>query len=174
VSKLANKLYFARHGQSILNVSGYFAGHTDTPLTEEGKRQARIAGQKARNLSIDTIVSSPLSRAYDTAKIITDEIGLKQSKIITSPLLVERFYGTAEETPYSTDRNHLENVHVGFETEEEMLVRVQQILKWLDKIAGENVLMVSHGGIGRRLRAHFLPDVDFFSRIPNAKIERWL
>ncbi len=167
------KIYFARHGQSVLNVSGHFAGHTDTPLTDEGKRQAKKAGQKARNLSIDTIVASPLSRAHDTAKIIAGEIGLDPNTIITNPILVERYYGTAEETPYSTERNHLEDTHEGFETEEEMQERVQNILKWLENLDGETILIVSHGGIGRRLRQQFVPKTDFFTRIPNAQIERW-
>jgi len=167
------KIYFARHGQSVLNVSGHFAGHTDTPLTDEGRRQASKAGKKARELSIDTIVASPLSRAHDTAKLIAIEIDYPEDKIILNPKLMERYYGTAEASPYSTQSGHLEENHEDFETEDELQNRVDEILKWIDSLPGETILVVSHGGIGRRLRQQLMPESEFFDRIPNAQIERW-
>jgi probable phosphoglycerate mutase len=54
-------IYFVRHGQSIMNVSGHYAGVTDTPLTDEGRNQAKVAGKnlKSEQIPIDIIVSSP-------------------------------------------------------------------------------------------------------------------
>lgn len=167
------KLYFVRHGQSEMNVLGHFAGHTDTPLTEEGKRQAQQAGRELKNKKIDIIVSSPLSRAHDTAKLIAKEIGYHPKEIRTTDLLRERFYGTAEDTPYSKDEGHLENFE-GFETEEEMLERAEEILRQLESLEANHILIVSHGGIGRRIRYHLKPDHDLYDRIPNAKVFQWL
>ncbi len=61
-------LYFCRHGLSVLNKEGKWAGSTETPLTVEGRTQAKLAGKAAQNLKIDYIICSPLSRAHDTAK----------------------------------------------------------------------------------------------------------
>src|SRR5690606_2527197 len=69
------KLYFIRHGLSVMNRQGVFSGSIDTPLTDEGRKQAKRAGKLARDFGIDYIVSSPLARALETAQIIAGEIG---------------------------------------------------------------------------------------------------
>lgn len=62
-------VYFVRHGQSEGNVGNVFQA-PDSPLNEEGKRQAeRIAGRVAR-ISFESLISSTLPRAHDTAEII--------------------------------------------------------------------------------------------------------
>ena len=66
------KLYFIRHGLSEGNVQEIWSGSTDTPLHTEGRAQAKAAGQKAKKLKIDLVVSSPMSRAKETAEIICD------------------------------------------------------------------------------------------------------
>jgi uncharacterized phosphatase len=166
-------LYFVRHGESEHNVDGLFAGDTDTPLTKRGKKQAKQAGQKAKNLDIDLIISSPLARAYDTAKLMAQEIGYKPDKIILSNLLKERYYGTAEGTPYSADKDHLNNFE-HYESDEEIEARAKELLAWLQSLPAENILVVSHGAIGRRLRQLLKPDYNFYERIPNTKLEKWL
>lgn len=64
-------IYFIRHGQSIGNRDHVFLGHTDLPLTDKGREQARLAGEyvKKIGLQIDAVYASPLSRAYETACI---------------------------------------------------------------------------------------------------------
>src|SRR5581483_5723923 len=76
------KLYFIRHGESVSNVERWHAGRIDTPLTERGRQQAREAGKKAKaqKLHFDLIVSSPLSRALETARIIAKEIGYPEKQ----------------------------------------------------------------------------------------------
>jgi broad specificity phosphatase PhoE len=90
------KLYFIRHGLSEMNKSGHFAGTIDTPLAEEGRAQAKMAGIKARELRIDLIVTSPLIRASETAEIIARQIGYPKDKIVLSRLLIERHWGDLE------------------------------------------------------------------------------
>src|SRR5690606_14158884 len=104
--KEMRKLYFIRHGLSELNAQGLYAGHTETPLTEEGRLQAKQAGQGATGLGIDLIVSSPLERALETAQIVAHEIGYPEESIITDDRLIERHFGQLEAQPYS--RNHSE------------------------------------------------------------------
>ena len=61
------RLYLVRHGQSEGNVAKTFHGHTDYPLTELGREQARQAGEKLKDTAFVHCVASDLSRAWDTA-----------------------------------------------------------------------------------------------------------
>ena len=67
-------IYFTRHGWSEWNEANKICGGTDIPLTEKGRAQARELGQKCldEKLDFDTILASPLKRAYETAEIVAD------------------------------------------------------------------------------------------------------
>ena len=68
------KIYLIRHGQTAFNLQGIIAGQIETDLTETGRQQAlQCALQlKDKGAKFDAILCSPLQRARDTAKIITD------------------------------------------------------------------------------------------------------
>lgn len=71
-------IYFVRHGLSEANAKRVFAGQKDdSPLVEEGRKQAKETGKKIleEGIKIDKIISSPLARAYETAQIIAKELG---------------------------------------------------------------------------------------------------
>ena len=61
-------VYLLRHGQSQGNAVHCFLGQSDWGLTELGHQQARCAAQAARNLPLDKIYSSDLSRAWQTTE----------------------------------------------------------------------------------------------------------
>lgn len=65
-------LYLVRHGQSTGNEQQLFFGLRDHPLTELGRKQARQAAEKLKEASFSRCLSSPLSRAWDTAMICTE------------------------------------------------------------------------------------------------------
>jgi len=77
------KYYFVRHGESESNCDGVLAGHLDYPLTDNGIRQAIDAAKsiKESGVKFDSMLSSPLSRAYDTAKIIASFNQYKEEDI---------------------------------------------------------------------------------------------
>ena len=171
------KLYYVRHGQSEFNVSGHYSGTTDTPLTKEGKRQAKLAAQQAKNLNIDYIVSSPLIRALDTAKIIAKEIGYPIEKIHTNKLFIERHFGELEATPWLPDLN-LDGV-ADIETVDSLLERSKLALEFLQTVKANHILVVGHGSFGRAFRSQLFPDQPYINTtsnpkainyIPNAKI----
>ena len=66
--------YFIRHGQTVWNVENKICGATDSPLTEYGREQAKETGQKilTEGIKADEILCSPLSRAADTAQLISE------------------------------------------------------------------------------------------------------
>ena len=55
-------MYLVRHGQSVGNVRRTFHGQTDYPLTEEGRRQARQAAEKLREIPFTRCCASDLRR----------------------------------------------------------------------------------------------------------------
>ncbi|MCE9650461.1 MAG: histidine phosphatase family protein [Parvibaculum sp.] len=68
--------YFLRHGQTDWNVIRRAQGHTDIPLNETGREQARAAAEVVRGLGIQSICASPLSRAYETARFASEAAGV--------------------------------------------------------------------------------------------------
>ena len=66
------KIYMVRHGETFDNVENKMSGQKETELTEKGKRQALVAGEKLKEKGIcpDVILCSPLSRAVNTANLI--------------------------------------------------------------------------------------------------------
>ena len=73
-----NKLVLLRHGQSQWNLENRFTGWKDVPLTEQGIKEAKNAGNliKKNNIKFDKIYSSVLERANKTA-----EIAIKQAEM---------------------------------------------------------------------------------------------
>lgn len=88
------KLLIVRHGQSVANLDGIFAGHIDPALTELGIRQAQCTAEFiAENYRVDAVYSSDLQRAYKTGLCVAEKLGLP---IRTDPGLREIFAGEWE------------------------------------------------------------------------------
>jgi uncharacterized phosphatase len=166
------RLYFIRHGLTEMNKLGLFSGITETPLTAEGRKQAKKAGQSAKDLGIDLIVSSPLERALETAQIIAKEIGYTPAEIQTNKLLIERHFGEMEGKPWTPDFN-IDGV-ADIETDDSLIARAKAALRWIESLPADNILVVGHGSFGRALRYHLAKHIDFKEYIPNAEIVCWV
>ena len=70
------QIYFLRHGQTEWNALQKFQGSIDIPLSKEGREQAECAAGYFAEEPLDTIYSSPLARAYETAQIMGERQGL--------------------------------------------------------------------------------------------------
>ncbi len=68
--------WFLRHGETDWNARNLSQGNVDVPLNEVGLAQARTAAEVLRTRGIRSVVTSPLSRAYDTAVIVGEHIGV--------------------------------------------------------------------------------------------------
>ncbi|HVI60547.1 MAG TPA: histidine phosphatase family protein [Candidatus Saccharimonadales bacterium] len=166
------RLYFMRHALSAMNVQGIRDGRTQTPLTAEGCRQAKKAGREAKKYHIDTIVCSPLPRTRETAAIVAKEIGFDEKKIHYNSLLIEREFGSFDGQPYKPDVNF--DGFSDVETFDEVTKRAAMALDWIKTLGGTNVLVVSHGSLGRAMRGLLVPGADPKVSLQNAKIEQWL
>ncbi|MDZ7728397.1 MAG: histidine phosphatase family protein [Dehalococcoidia bacterium] len=65
-----------RHGQSDGNASGVVQGRLDMHLSELGRAQSAATAQRLLADGIDGLVSSPLVRALDTARVIGEPVGI--------------------------------------------------------------------------------------------------
>lgn len=175
------KLYFIRHGLTEMNKTGHYSGTSETPLSPEGKAQAKAAGQLAKDLNIDYIISSPLSRAHHTAKIIAKQIGYPLDKIHTNSLFIERHFGVMEGQPWEPDLD-IDGV-ADVESTDNLLNRAKLALEFLHTVPHDTILVVAHGTFGRALRSHAVAEAVFenadptkpsYGRIPNAEIVQWI
>jgi len=170
-------LYFIRHGESQANSEGFLAGQLDLPITPKGIMQAKVAGSelKKSKLSIDVIVSSPLSRAYDTAVCLAREIGYPISQIILDPRLMERHMGILQGQPVESAKilDTLDSAgqeKLKMETEAALMQRAGEALRYLESLKGA-VLAVSHNGLGRRMIAFkYGVTSSATQKLPNAKV----
>ena len=91
------ELYIVRHGITTWNKERRIQGSSDIPLAEEGIQLARKTAEGLRNVSFDRIFSSPLSRAFETARIIKGdrELAIKQDE-----RLQEMGFGIGEGAEY--------------------------------------------------------------------------
>lgn len=77
-----NKIFFIRHGENQANITKEFSHkNINYSLTEKGILQAKQTAEYFSDKKIDLIYSSPLKRASETAKIISDYINKKYSII---------------------------------------------------------------------------------------------
>jgi uncharacterized phosphatase len=83
-----------RHGQTDWNAQRRLQGSTDIPLNDVGRGQARDAAAVVSAYEWDVVVSSPLSRAAETADLIAAGLGLSVCRRV--PELSERSFGPAE------------------------------------------------------------------------------
>ena len=71
------KVILIRHGETDWNREQIFRGRIDVALNEVGLAQAGAVKESLKDVKIDRIYSSPLSRAFETASVLSENRGLK-------------------------------------------------------------------------------------------------
>jgi probable phosphoglycerate mutase len=139
-------LLLVRHGETDWNAEGRLQGHTDRPLSDDGRRQARQLAEELADEPLDAVYSSDLARARETAEIVAERLGLPAT---LDPELREKDWGTWEGlTPVERDRVEF----VGESTEAHQK-RILRALEWIaERHPGGRVLVVTHGGSMRRVQ----------------------
>lgn len=86
------RLTLIRHGLTAWNAAGRFQGHSDVPLSEEGREQSRRLREYAATFrDVDALVCSPLVRATETAAIAFPDV-----PVILDDRLRELHFGAFE------------------------------------------------------------------------------
>ena len=139
-----------RHGQTDWNAQRRLQGSTDIPLNDVGRGQARDAVAVLSGSQWDAIVSSPLSRAAETADLIAAGLDLGPARRV--PELTERSFGPAEGLQDSPELDAL-RIPGGFRGAESEDGAARRGLTSLEALAGEfrgrRVLVVAHGSLLR-------------------------
>lgn len=152
-------IYLLRHGETDWNKDGRIQGHTDIPLNQKGRAQIGQAAEVLAGLpfGIDSIYSSPLKRAYESAEIVADRLSYDKKEIIVEPMLIERCFGEAEGLTAAEREAKFPNYQYadtgyyfpGIEPYKELLKRAEAVLKKIVDSCkeDENILIVSHGAL---------------------------
>ncbi len=143
-------IYFIRHGESEANLKHVFAGQKDnSPLTEKGIEQAKAEGIKIKEmgLNIRKIISSPLVRAFDTAKIVSEIIGY-DNEVEVDARITEYDMGSLTGTPMFEISSKTLVSALNAEDPKAFDDRVNSFLKEWSTYDGD-VLMVARAGVGR-------------------------
>lgn len=164
-SKQKKTVYFVRHGQSIDNASPVFQS-VNSPLSERGISQAKNIAERLSTLQFETLISSPVQRAKETAQQIADKI---DKDVVFSDLFVERIkpseidgkpwtdtsankiWRAWEESLYTPDLRVSDG-----ENYDDTIVRVDKALAYLEKCPESTLAVVTHGYFLRALVARVL------------------
>lgn len=140
-------LLLVRHGETDWNAEGRLQGHTDRPLNEHGRSQAKELAEKLAGDGADAIYASDLTRAKETAEIVGARLGLA---VVIDADLREKNWGSWEGLTGD------ERVHVEFEgesTKEHRDRMVRAVQRIAERHPGQRVIVVTHGGSLRRVQA---------------------
>jgi broad specificity phosphatase PhoE len=159
------RLLFARHGETAWNREGRFQGHADPPLSDEGRHQAHELADRLADTPLAAIYTSDLARARETAEIVAASrglavhvvAGLRENDVgswtgLTIDEIRERF---------ADDFGRWQSGQ-GFgwsdgERYPEMAARVVAAVRGIvASHPDSSVLVVTHGGPLRAIRAHAL------------------
>ncbi len=159
-------IYLLRHGETAWNADGNrYCGRTDLPLTKKGIQQAELVYEQLKNYMFDAVYSSPLQRAYTTAKIACGE-----KDVIKDDRLIEADFGEWEGKPkeqfipeneklwnnWKQDPTKTKAGGTG-ETAQQIVDRVDDFFSSiLAKHKTGNVLVVAHNGVNRFYLAYKL------------------
>ncbi len=144
--------YYVRHGQTLFNVLGRMQGHCDSPLTEEGVRQAHEAREDLKDIDFARAYTSTSERCIDTAHIILEG---KNVPLTYTKSLKEMNWGTYEGTRMANHREEIQRRHmgekdwtdVGGENPKLLTDRILALYqKAFDEAQdGDRILIISHG-----------------------------
>ena len=144
-----------RHGQSTGNAEGYHQGQVEFPLTDQGRAQTQALAEYwgSQGKVFNFAISSPQSRAKETAEMITTHLNLKLS---FDPIWMERDNGVlggkhhSEVAKHQTEHDFRSPYHPVGETGEsqwELFLRGGRALQSLIDKPPAHYLIISHGGL---------------------------
>lgn len=161
------KIIFVRHGEAEGNLKRIFQGWTDSDLTPKGYQQAEKVAKRLKAEKIDIMYSSPLKRAFETARLIAEEQGIKDILIAEGlkeinggdwenqewdqlPVKWPEEYTTWETNP------HLHCMPMGESMREAFDRTIDSTMNIIKGNQGKSICIVTHGTVLRTLMCYFL------------------
>lgn len=160
-------VYFVRHGVTEWNKASRYQGSSDVPLSEEGIEQANRVAARMSQIKPERIISSPMLRAAETAKIIRQETGGPDIEFWDE--IAEVCFGDWEgltvreikeksgaETFAAWRAAQLSTTVPGGEKAEEVLERSKKAADRIAAMSEDNIVVVGHGALFRALLPFFI------------------
>lgn len=139
-------ILLVRHGETDWNHQGRRQGRRDVPLNEQGRAQMRRCADMLASLPIDAILTSPLSRATESAAILADVLSFPQDQIRRTDGLIERDFGDVDGMTERELRAY--RARGGNEKTEPLYLVRERVMRMVLNVARrekhQNVIMVSH------------------------------
>lgn len=140
------RIYLIRHGETDWNLQGRLQGREDIPLNETGRMQARQSGRVLQKTGVKTIITSPLIRAVETARIISKS--LDKARLIIDDDLIERDFASLSGMTYDRSK-YFDTFGVAgnsLEPLDKLSKRlIDCITSYAKKYPKQDIIMVSHG-----------------------------
>lgn len=163
-------IYLLRHGQTVWNRAGRFQGQQDSPLTARGIAQAQAMGALLAEVTAAgprlKVIASPLGRAWQTAVIVSESLGIDPSDIALEPRIAEIAYGDwethrevdlAQRFPELWAEREADKWNFAAPRGESYALVAERVSEWLNGLDGDGpVVAVGHGTAGRILRGIYL------------------
>ncbi len=150
-------IYFVRHGETDYNVEKKTQGQTDTMLNAKGLKQTKQAGLRFKDVQIDVIYSSPLTRA----RLLAEEINkYHRVEIVYDNRLKQRSAGSREGLLWDDFSEHEKELWQtnpelwGAETRMEFYKRTIEFFREVEN-TNKNIVIVSHRGVWRNFMRYF-------------------
>lgn len=153
-------LLLARHGETDWNRDQRWQGHSDTPLNQLGREQARELAESLDG--IDAVYSSDLARSRETAEIVSERLGLE---VQVDERLRERSFGAWEGLTMKEIEERFQDAHDrwrvgeghGADDAEAFDAFAARVHSFLDDVLhrhpDQTVLVIAHGGSIRVIHA---------------------
>lgn len=174
------RLYILRHGETMWNVQRRLQGQTDIELNEKGIALAKVTGEALKEIQFDLVISSPLCRAKETARLVLQE---REIPMVEDDRIREISFGILEGLQVKNEAGEIispdlynffhhpekyepkqdgENMDELCARTAEFLQELKQKQEWKDK----TILISTHGAASRALLTAIkqTPRADFWEK----------
>ncbi len=148
-----------RHGESAGNVQGLYQGRAEYDLTEKGQAQVKslAAHWNREGINFDQIISSPQSRARQTAEILAESLSTplefdENWKEIDNGILAGKSLNEVEQKhPFPEFMTPFDSIGDTGESNWDLYLRAGRAVQNLVRRPPGSYLVVSHGGFLNRV-----------------------
>lgn len=164
------KVYFVRHGETEVNIEKRYHTAESNPLSENGLKQANAVAKRFKHISIDSILTSDIKRAVQTAQIIRKVVKkpIEKTELLRERKRPSEFDGKGLHDPEVT-KIKKETFHKmrdpnwrysDEETPYEVIARAQKFIEVIEQRKEKNIIAVAHQGFIKFIISCFLFESD--------------
>ncbi|HEX3726214.1 MAG TPA: histidine phosphatase family protein [Pirellulales bacterium] len=149
------KIFCARHGETLHNVAGRIQGQSNSQLSPLGRRQCQALAEALAGFEIDAIISSPLSRALETAQCVAERLQLDvqlDERWMEIHAGIFQGFGWHEldarfPAEYQRWRSQDPDYRIpGGESRRDLMLRTEQALGDIREAGYRQAVVIAHGG----------------------------